>query len=567
MFCAVIASDLFILSESLPKPNYQHQQNDGLCIRIMHSFKPKPVDDSFWHADERGYTLFEGVLVSGQNLTNPDSQEQTICEVLQQEKHRELASFHGQFACLVYEQAKQELRVYSDNSNNFRVYYHHQPGIFITATSIKLILDLLTLNNLPYHPDEIGLRMMLSYGYMLRDWTTIAEVRQLGAAKYIRHTLQGTEHQAYFRYDASIRFSDKLQITTELTKLFRLAVDDAFNRDGNQRHFAFISGGLDSRMVLWTAHELGYKPIDCLNFSQPGYLDQTIATQICNKLGCKLSFFSLEDGNYLKDLDDNLSYHEAQIVLHGAAHLYSAIKTMNLTQYGIMHSGQIGDVIKGSYLQARGHTPVNLMAGAYSTRLLPSILQELDKYKADYPTHELFILENRGFNCITNGDLACLELGYSVSPFVEPQFMQFALNVDPALRAGAMMYLYWMRHSYPEASRFRWEKFNCPVTTPYLLARLQYNLWRGSDKILRMLTHKPNTLNMNPFDYWWSTNPSLRQQFSPKFAVPDDIRHLLSPELIRDTETMFVQGSLSEKFQAYSAVRGIQHLFSNEGKL
>jgi len=557
MFCALVAKPDFEISKGLRTPSYKDILADGRMLSIWHSFKPKPVDDSFVLTDNRGFTLLEGIVLNSEPLGLPAA----FNDMLQTENHEALAFQHGQFACLQYKQSKQELRLYTNITNNFRVYYYHTPELFIAANSISQILELLKANNIGYSVDELGIKMMLSYGYMLQNWTTITQVRQLGSSNYISFSLSGFIHKPYFRLDTTVKHTHKPSIAKELKHLFTKAVEMGFKRDNQQKHFAFISGGLDSRLTVWTAKELGYNNVDCLNFSQPGYLDQTLAKQVCDALDYKMTFFSMEGGNYLLDLDDNLAYHEAQIVLHGAAHLFAAIKTQNLARYGIMHSGQLGDVIKGTYAQAKRNTPVNLMDRAYSTRLLPNYIADFEKIVPHNSAHELFVLENRGFNCITNGDLACLPFSYSVSPFLEPAFMQYCLNIDPVLRLGNKMYIYWMQKEYPQASKIKYERTNCSVSAPALIARLKYNLWRGSDVILHKLNGKPSSMNMNPFDYWWSTNPSLKQHFLPLFNIPERISSLLSPDLQKDINLMFTSGNLSEKLQAYTVVRGIDYFF------
>lgn len=553
MFCAVISKPDFTLPlHVMGEPVFQYNRVDGKRVALFRSLAHKPIDDSFCKSTAQGYSILEGIL-----LSHSTSQ---VSEMIERDDHSQLSTIHGQFACLHYNSATEELRVYTNLSNNLRVYYYYLNDLFVAATSIKMIISTLKANGITCSPDELGLRMMLTYGYMLRNYTTIAEIRQLGVANILRVGITGLSQKPYFRYDTKIKHSSYRSCATDLKELFTNAVNQGLKRDGDSRHFAFISGGLDSRLVVWTAHEQGVRDLDCLTFSQPDYLDETIARQICQTLGYKHHFYSLEGGEYLKDLDANLAYHEGQIVLHGAAHLYAAIQTMPLQEYGIMHSGQIGDVIKGSYLQARGHTPVNFAAGAYSTRLIHTLLQEVSKYRSDYTNHEQFILENRGFNCITNGDLACLDFGYSVSPFVEPAFMQYSISVDPALRAGARMYIAWMQRSYPKASKFKWEKFNCPVSTPYYLARLKYNFWRGTDKIKRKITKQPNTLNMNPFDYWWSSNPSLKQHFNPLFTIPEPVSDIISKELEQDIAKMLAVGNLSEKLQAYTVIASLKYL-------
>ncbi len=540
---------------------YSDAWPDGRSLRVFQSYQTKTVDDSFAQQEAEGFCLFRGIVAGVKGDVRSK-----LWGILSQANHSELSALHGQFFALYYDSQSKDLRIYSAPSNNYRLYYYRDERLLLVADSIKLMVELLAENGIRVQPDEIGLRMMLTYGYMLENFSTISGIRQFGASRLLRANLLGINIQRYFRYDTTTVHRTQKLAFGELKELFYAAVQAGFERDASQKHLAFVSGGLDSRLVLFTAKELGFAKLDCLNFSEPGYLDQSIAIQICQILGFGYRFFSLQEGSYLLHLDDNLRYHEAQIVLHGAAHLYQAIRFLPADEQRILHSGQIGDIMKGSYLQAKGHSPVNLVAGAYSKKLLPKLASELQGLAGNYPVHELFVLENRGFNCITNGDLASLVSGYSLSPFMEPQFMQYALSIDPAWRYGARFYLDWMKRCYPKAAKLVWEKFNAPASYPYLLARLKYNLWRGSDKLLRKINGKPNRLNMNPFDYWWQINPELRARFAPRFAIPESLRALLSPELKSDLNTMFASSLLSERFQAYSAVRGLQYLLDLESE-
>jgi 7-cyano-7-deazaguanine synthase in queuosine biosynthesis len=108
-----------------------------------------------------------------------------------------------------------------------------------------------------------------------------------------------------------------------------------------RQHLAFLSGGLDSRMGLYAAAKEGFKDIHCLNFSQRGYPDQTIAARICEELGCELHYKALDGGDYLLRLEDNASYNDAQIILHGSEHLYQAIRSRILSVLGYCIPGRL----------------------------------------------------------------------------------------------------------------------------------------------------------------------------------------------------------------------------------
>lgn len=553
MFCLIVSEQGF--NVSLPQVMEKSTSvvlSSGKVLSLFHHFASKPIDDSYLISSEAGFSMFEGISAS--------HSPQKIQELLRETNNSEIAKIHGQYACMHWDNAAQELRVYSSVNNNMRVYYYHQGETIIVASSIKLIVGVLKQNGITCHPDELGSRMLLTFGYMLRNNTNIAEIRLLGAGHYLCYQNGQFERKQYYRFNTNPLYYTYKGALNDLNDLFVNAVKLAVERDGQQRHFSFISGGVDSRLVLWTLHNMKLKNVDCLNYSQPGYLDNVIGTQISKTLGYKCSFFSLEGGEFLKNIDRGLGYNEGQIVLHGAAHLHTAIQTMPLEKYGILHSGQIGDISKGSFMTAGRRNKLNFSVDPRSKRLLPTILPELEKYASDYSTHEHFVLESLGFNCNTNGDLASSEFTYSLAPFMDPTFMQYELNIAPELRVGARMHLYWIRKCFPEAAKFKWEKINCRVNVPYWQTRLSYNVWRGTDKIIRKITKRPNQLSMNPFEYWWVSNPSLREFFKPRFRIPEALLPVISKELAEDINMMFNLGSFGEKLQAYTAVRSLEYL-------
>jgi len=553
MFCLVAAPKSFQIALPEPmQPSYRTELQTGQELSLYHHFANKPVNDSFLDINENGFDFCEGILLSH----NP----QNLKAILREGKHSDIATIHGQFSCMHFDKNAQELRVYTNVSNNMRVYYYHEGGTMIVASSLRLIIALLKANGIPCHPDELGMRMQLTYGFMLKNYTSIAEIRRIGAASILRYKDGELSVQPYFRYTIEPRYHDYKKCADDLTELYTTAVRNGINRDGQQRHFAFLSGGLDSRLTVYTIHKLKTKNVDILNFSQPGYLDQTLSKKISDLLGYNYSFFSLGGGEYLKNIDDVLDYHEGQNAMHGGAHLYAAIRSVDLSKYGVMHSGLMGEMIKGAFLDGKKQVPVNFMTGAYSTKLLHTLVPDIKNMASDYVNNEHFLLENRGFNGMTNGDLACLNLSYSVSPNLDPAFMQYTLYIDPAMRYGARMQLYWTTRNYPEAAKLPWDKFNSPINTPYWLAYLRYYLWRGTNRIKNTLTGQENQLNMNPFKYWWATNPSLRQHFEPKFRVPETLVPLISKELLRDINLMFSEGTFGDKLLGYTAVRSLEYL-------
>ena len=141
--------------------------------------------------------------------------------------------------------------------------------------------------------------MLLTYGYMLEDNTLIKEIRKLPAGHYVVIDKSGFRMKTYFEIDNEPDYTLKEdEIIEELDSLFRKAVRLEFDKDKEYgyRDLASLSGGLDSRMTVWVAHEEGYDDILIYTFSQSDYLDEKIAKKIAADLSYEFLFKSLDNG-------------------------------------------------------------------------------------------------------------------------------------------------------------------------------------------------------------------------------------------------------------------------------
>jgi asparagine synthase (glutamine-hydrolysing) len=310
-----------------------------------------------------------------------------------------------------------------------------------------------------------------------------------------------------------------------------------------------------------TAYNLGFKDITCLNFSQPGYDDEITARKIADKLNLKLIFYSLEEGRYFLELDKNLAYNYGQVTLHGAGHLYAAINSLDFSNYGILHSGQLGDALLGTLLSAPIHTQPELKSGYYSDVLFDTYIDSISSIKDNYANQEMFLLYCKCFNAVMNGEHACAEISYSVSPFMEPEFAQFVLNIDTRLRYKYHCYKEWVRKENRLGASFPWERYGSDLLVPDWMMYLRKKARGATHRIIKQVLHLPLRKHMNPFDYWWKTNPELEKHFQNTPAELDKIQHLISPELYKDTANLFQSRTVTDKILAYTLITGLQYLY------
>ncbi len=545
---------------------YTHSDASGSVIKAFCSFPGKEMSDSFATADDDGLHIFEGIVVNSPQLVdNYASRDvtQLIKSAMGEVAYGRLATFHGQFAGACYHPEQDEITVFTNQVNSLRVYYYQTPELFLAGTSIRLINRLLKANGIATDVDETAARMMLTYGYMLTDYTTIRQIRHLQAGQYIKCSANRMSVQSYHQFHNEIRHQNLDEALPRLEELFRRSVEAGFEKDreNNLNHIAFLSGGLDSRQTVMTAYNLGYRDITCLTFSEPGYYDDVVAAQICRKLGLKPIFHSLENGSYFLNINDNLIYTEGQVTLHGAPHLYDAITSLDLKGFGILHSGQIGDAILGSFLTEKRHSKPELRPGAYSLRLYNALESDI-RYIADqYPNLEMLLMYNRAFNAATNGDAACAIRSWSVSPFLEPEFAQFGLNIDPALRCKVRCYRKWMLKYNRLGATYVWEKTGNSLVEPIWLSWFRTKARNGMYKVYRKVTGRPSKRNMIPIEYWWAVNPGLRTYYATLQEEKAGQLEKLSPELQRDVHAMFSSQEFNEKNLAYSLLAGLEYLY------
>jgi len=524
----------------------------------------KPKSDTFVQAENGDILILEGVVTNAKRLINSfalGSLQELILRCTTD--NALLAKLDGQFFIVRYNFAKNELTVFSNATNTIRIFYYNLDGVFIVADKIKTIVQILKANGVACQVDEIGARMLLSYRFMLDNYTTVANIKQIGNASFLKYTNHKLERGRYLQWTAEIVERTVKQTQSDLRDLFSTAVRDAYEWDGEAKHFAFLSGGLDSRMSVYTAHQLGIKDITTMNFADPGYADDVISKAIAKELSYKLLHYSLANGDYLKQLDKNLAYNEGQIALHAASHLYAAISSIDLTPYGIMHTGLVGDILKGDCLNAAHHNSVNPMAFATSTKLLPAMQSELNNIARLYPNHEHFLLNSRELNGMINGDLACYRYSHAVSPFLNPEMLQYCLSIDPAYRYKNKCYIEWLKAMHPAAAKHKWEKTNAPVSDPFWLVRAKYTIFRGSNKAIRVIFKKPERHCLITMDYWWQTNKSLRDDFNDNIAKLAMVKQHFNNELWQDTSALLASPSFVDKSNAYTLLSASNY-FLNE---
>lgn len=488
--------------------------------------------------------------------------------------------FRGSFSGALYNKNKDKWLIYTNHIGDKQVFYAKTPNGYLFGSEIGLLVDTLKYNQLPVSVDETGVYMALTHGFCIEDRTLVSEVHKLIAGHYFELTSEGLRNIQYHRFtnkpDESLSLDEAIE---GIDRFFRNAVRLQFEKDKEYgyRHLTCLSGGLDSRMTVWVAHEMGYTDQTHMTYSQSGQLDFTIAQQISIDLHHDFLFKSLDGGDFIERyaFSPEITFGSGTLIGSGI----SLERLIDYSAFGLVHTGQLGDVIIGTYLERPEYKEHTISDGAYSQEIIERLYDY--QFISDYDNSEMFRIYNRGFEGIGQGLLTFQENTESCSPFTDVDFMEFCLSIPLSFRYHHKIYFDWILQKYPQAANYVWEKtgkkieaftnkeYGHWVVAGYRIPSIsnpEFPRWlRGS--ILRRLGlrqkgQKSKTVvfnspkGMNPIDYWYKTNPRL-QNFMDSFWMNN--KYLINnPKLLKDMEHLYNDCVTYEKMQCLSVVAAIK---------
>lgn len=553
--------------------------------RIERRVVDKFMDDRLF-VDVSDYVIItEGVILNKKQLITKYASNGSF-ETCVKEMYRQLGDtffkdFRGSFSGAFYDKGKDKWLIYTNHIGDKQVFYTKTPDGYLFGSEIGFLVDTLKQHQLPITVDETGVYMALTHGFCIEDRTLVSEVHKVIAGHYFELTSEGLREIQYHRFTNKPNNNLSLDDAVEgIDRLFRYAVQLQFEKDKDYgyRHLTCLSGGLDSRMTVWVAHEMGYVDQTHMTYSQSGYLDFSVAQQIAVDLHHDFLFKPLDGGDFIERyaFSPEITYGSGTLIGSGI----SLEKLINYDDFGLVHTGQLGDVILGTYLERPEYNRKHKISdGAYSQE----IIERLQNYEFvnDYEDSEMFRIYNRGFEGIGQGLLTFQENTESCSPFTDVDFMEFCFSLPLNLRYGHKIYFDWILRKYPGAAEYVWEKTGKKIEA---FTNKEYTHWnvagyripsisnpefprwlKGS--ILRRLGlrkkgQKSKTVvfasphGMSPIDYWYMTNPRLKS-FMDSFW--NDNKYIITdPKLFKDMEHLYNDCVTYEKMQCLSVLAAIK---------
>lgn len=516
------------------------------------------------------FLVIDGVILNKDELYGNDKEwkGRLLFEIVE-ERDRTLSKLRGTYYGCLIDKRTNTATLFCDHIKSKQLYYaSNGKGGFVAGGTLKEVRNFLVDNGNTCGIKEKAAYHMLTYGFMLDGETIVDNIQRIPVGHYLEFSSSGHSLIKYYSFnevDSSVlNYRDTVERCDEL---FRIATDRAFRKDNEYdlRHVASLSGGLDSRMTVFVAHDLGYTEQLNLTFSQSYYLDETIAHKIAIALDHEWQFRNLDGGNFFYGIDELAQLVEGNCYLFSVAHGYRMYQSLPHESTGIIHTGQIGDAVLAvsKYSEVKkdyvGHK-------AFSSFLKERLLEfEPEKYyESDYQHY----FHNRLLNGMNAGLAGAQKYSETYSPFYDVDFLNFVLSIPEEWKFQHRLYLDWVNIKYPQAAQYVWEATGLPLNErKYKIAGRVLTKGKVKRAINKRVTNvfgtgKENGLgsehHMNPVDYWYNTNTRFKCRLDGYFT--DHIDIVENNRLRQDCIEMFTQSETIGKIQVVSLLSTIKYL-------
>lgn len=449
-----------------------------------------------------------------------------------------------------------------DHMGSKTLYFYQNKNQFIISSRLEWVVKILSENKIEYHFDEQAARYMMTYGFMLDESTFISEVKRvLPGQKVILKENELTITQYYIPTIEQKNDISEAEAIDLIDKAFRNAVRREFEKDKEYgyKHLVDLSGGLDSRMVTWVAHDMGYVKQTNFSYCKAEYLDFKISSKIARDLKHEYYFKQLDDFQWISELEEILRLNNGAALYSGITGGKDCLSNFNRDEYGIEHTGMLGDVILSCYAtNAREamQTP-NFGLRQHSSKL--QYVYDRDKIST-YKCQEIMDFYTRGLLGMMSTYFIRQDYFEVASPFLDVDFVEICFSMPLKYRVKHNIYLKWINKCYKDATKYGWEKWAGvqPKKNMILVRNIAFVL-RKIRRTLKKIMGTEISDQMNPIDYWYA-NDKAAQAYFQQYYNDNICRECFSISVRKDLKKLFFEGTASEKTQVLT-VLGMANLY------
>lgn len=502
----------------------------GRLYQIWYNSLPKFENDHLFFESEKYIVLLDGVVFNISELMaefhSPSWQD---CFLSLCETDAIPGCLRGSFRGLIYDKFMEKITAFTNQTGEKTIYYHYETDIgLVIASHINIIKALFESNRMgKFEADFRSHYELLLTGSVLHGKTPFKGISRLTAGKLLRFCNGQLETSVYHRFTNVPEHEESLdECIEQADKLFRQAVDRIFRKSKEYGYKAEcdLSGGLDSRLATWVAHDLGYKNVLNICYCVEGNLDHKISEQIAHDLGNEYFFLPM-DAYVLGDVDRKALLNGGQVLYTISTGALYALEKIDTSNIGLCCTGLLGEISKADWVREEQHSKPSYITNRKSSYYQLNVPQY---YCDEYMNYEQMNLYEYGFNLIYLSLLIRQEIVEAVSPLMDTDYLDYIFKIPLKYRKNYQFVERYICAKYPEAASYMWQTVRMPVDKHFrhevyvskIMGDVKILFVRCFNKALRLLNINRQFLrkdDMNPFEVWYRNNQEIRESMDDYF--------------------------------------------------
>lgn len=463
----------------------------------------------------------------------------------------------GEFACFYI--GENGLRIKANPNGTKPWFYTKTKQGVVVSNSLKETTSLLKHFGESLVINDKATMELLTYGFLIGNKTTFENITKLRAGEQLNTTANQVEVLASKRHNAISYNTNSLAENAEiLSQLLTENIQDSYsyNKAHGYKQVATLSGGLDARLNVVLAKKLGFNIDETYSMGQSGHADVLIAEKISKSLNTKQHTFLLDDATHLKLLKENIKLNEGLVLYSGSAHLFAMFQDSQKT-FGLIQSGQMGNVIGGGNNSAPVEVSPNLIGKAYNNDFVSLTNNWVNAELSDWKNEEVAKINERVFNGVNNGSWISEAYGYYTSPFLQANVIEFILSVPPSQKVNYTLYMELIKNHCPAMRNWVWDRTGIAPIGKWTLV---YGKWRNrflkvlQQKILKQ-THKAS---MNPYEHWAKKHTWLNEFIAKQWEENKQVIEN-NEQVLQIATDIMNNGLVLHKTQVLTLVAGLNY--------
>ncbi len=489
----------------------EYVSEDGVVGR---SSLEKLKKDRLFETQNNVTICFEGI-----NLSDSIVNSNRFFQAYNEKGIAFINNLRGSFSGFVYDSNIGKIYIFNDHLSTKNIFYYHDIEVgFVFSSELHSISKFLFNENKNLTLNRDSVYMMALYGFLLENNTYFNEIHKLSYSSCITYDIKKRKITIDKRFSYS---SEKISIPYKesidtINNLMERSVIKCWGKaaEESSKHLSLLSGGMDARSNIVIAKDCGFKDITSITFGQSNSKDIKYANLIA--VGEELNHFQriLDYPNYLIDdiLNNYVKPNDGLIMFHSSAHTSSTVKSFNLNPFSILHTGQIGDALFGSFTKENYDFKKNRGKIGYTgfisnEKLLDKISilpQVIDTYQER--GLELFTYEQRVINATLYGDRSLNNYIDNLSPFFDFELLNFCISLPNEYKKNQMIYFDWLKNHHKRALNYPWDKINMLPNNKYkiIYGKQFKKLTNGAKKYFNYKYE-----SMNPYGQWLIKYPII----------------------------------------------------------